>query len=88
MRKLVDILSFFIVILFFLSVFNYYTSNKNIKKINSNRSNFDNVIKNKISNLPILSDDTKDVIIFNSSFSDEIKDNEPRSFWNLLKKIK
>jgi YbbR domain-containing protein len=88
MRKLVDILSFFIVILFFLSVFNYYSSNKNIKKINSNRSNFDNVIKNKISNLPILSDDTKDVIIFNSSFSDEIKDNEPRSFWNLLKKIK
>ena len=88
MRKLVDILSFFIVILFFLSVFKYYYSNKNIKKINSNRSNFDNVIKNKISNLPILSDDTKDVIIFNSSFSDEIKDNEPRSFWNLLKKIK
>ena len=60
MRKLVDILSFFIVILFFFSVFNYYSSNKNIKKINSNRSNFDNVIKNKISNLPILSDDTKE----------------------------
>ena len=29
--------------------------------------------------------DTNNVIEFNSSFSDEIKDNKKRSFWDLLK---
>jgi len=50
-----------------------------------NRSNIEEILKNKISNLPILENDTQNVIEFNSSFSEEIKNNEPRSFWDLLK---
>ena len=48
-------------------------------------SALDNELKNKILDVTILENDTDNVIEFNSSFSDEIKDNKPRSFWNLLK---
>ena len=44
------------------------------------------VIRNtKISGLPILKNDTDNVIEFNDGFSNEMKDDKPRSFWNLLK---
>ena len=39
----------------------------------------------KISDLPILENDTNNVIEFNDGFSDAIKNDKPRSFWNLLK---
>ena len=39
----------------------------------------------KISNLPILKNDTNNVIQFNDGFSNKIKDDKTRSFWNLLK---
>ena len=55
------------------------------KILNFNRLNIDEIIKKKISKLPVLNNDTNNVIEFNLSFSDEIKNNEPRSFWNLLK---
>ena len=39
----------------------------------------------KSSKLPILKNDTNNVIEFNDGFSNEIKNDKPRSFWNLLK---
>ena len=53
--------------------------------MNYNRSNINEIINQKISNLPILENDTNNVIRFNDGFSDKIKNNKPRSFWNLLK---
>ena len=50
-----------------------------------NRSNVDQIINEKISNLPILKNDTDKVIEFNDGFSNEIKNDKPRSFWNLIK---
>ena len=85
MYKIVNLLFIIIIILFFFNIYNYYSSNKNIKTINLNRSNIEKVIKSKILNIPILENDTNSVIEFNSSFSEEIKDNKKRSFWNLLK---
>ena len=86
MYKIINLFFVIIIILFFFNVYKYYSSNKNIKNINLNRSNIEEIIKTKISNIPILENDTNNVIEFNSSFSEEIKDNKPRSFWNLLKK--
>ena len=73
------------IILFFFNVFKFYSSNKNIKNINLNRANIEDIVKNKISNIPILENDTENIIEFNSLFSDEIKNDEPRNFWNLFK---
>ena len=50
-----------------------------------NRDNIDKIINAKISNLPILKNDTNNVIKFNDGFSNEINNDKPRSFWNLLK---
>ena len=76
---------FLLFIFFFLNVYNYYSSNKNIDTKMYNRSNVENILKKKISNLPVLENDTNTVIEFNDSFDDEIKNNKKRNFWNLLK---
>ena len=85
MYKIINLLFIIIILLFFFNIYSYYFSNKNIKTITLNRLNIEKILENKILNLPILGNDTKNVIEFNSSFSKEIKDNKPRSFWNLLK---
>tara|TARA_E500000178_G_C16958441_1_gene724846 strand:+ start:309 stop:476 length:168 start_codon:yes stop_codon:yes gene_type:complete len=53
--------------------------------MNLNRSNIEIFLKEKTSSLKILENNTNDIIEFNSSFSEEIQNSEPRSFWNLLK---
>jgi len=85
MLKILNILLIFLVIIFFGSTYKYYSSNKNIKAKEFNRNNIDEILNNKISNLPILKNDTNNVIEFNDGFSNEIQNDKPRSFWNLLK---
>ena len=85
MNKIINLFLLVFVSLFFFFVIKYYLSDINVNKTNSNRSNIETLIKEKISNIPILENDTDNVIEFNSSFSEEIKDNKPRSFWNLFK---
>ena len=53
--------------------------------MNLNRSSIENILKEKTSNLEILENNTNNIIEFNSSFSEEIQNSEPRNFWNLLK---
>ena len=85
MNKILNILFTFLIILFILSIFNYYISSKNIDFKDFNRSNIDQILKEKISNLPILTNDTNNVIEFNDSFDNEKDDEKKRSFWDLLK---
>ena len=85
MQKILSICFLILVIIFFGSIFKYYSSNKNIKNKEFNRNNIDQILNDKISNLPILKNDTDNVIEFNDGFSNEIKNDKPRSFWNLLK---
>ncbi len=66
--------------------FKYYSSNINISNKNFIRSNIDQILREKVSDLPILSNDTDSVIEFNNSIENEISDDKKRSFWNLLKK--
>ena len=85
MTKIFNVLLILLFLGFFLITYKYYSSSKNIEKKNYNRSNIDKIISSKISNLPILKNDTNNVIEFNDGFSNEIKNEKPRSFWNLLK---
>ncbi len=71
--------------IFILSIFKYYSSNKNLDTKNFNRSNIDQILKSKINNLPILSNDTDNVIEFNNSIEEDINQEKNRNFWNLLK---
>ena len=85
MQKFVSIFFLILVIMFFGTTYKFYSSNKNIKDKEFNRNNIDQILNDKISNLPILRNDTDNVIEFNDGFSNEIKNDKPRSFWNLLK---
>tara|TARA_B100000214_G_C23778954_1_gene540381 strand:- start:146 stop:406 length:261 start_codon:yes stop_codon:yes gene_type:complete len=86
MNKIFNILVILLVLLFFFFVSKYYSSNININSKNMNRSNINNILKEKISDLQVLSNDTNNVIEFNDTFENEIKDDKKRSFWKLLKK--
>ena len=85
MYKVSNILMFFLVILFIFTIIDYYSSGKNIKNKNFNRENIEQIQKSKIKNLPILRNDTNNVIEFNNSLESELKEEKKRSFWNLLK---
>ena len=85
MNKVINILFIALILSFFMVTYKYYSSSQNIEKKNYNRNNIDEIINTKTSNLPILENDTKNVIEFNDGFSNDIKNKKPRSFWNLLK---
>ena len=86
MFKIINILMSLLVIFFIFKVFSFYSSNKNISFKNYNRSNIDLILKEKIKDLPILANDTSNIIEFNDSFDEEDNSDEKRSFWELLKK--
>ena len=85
MQKVLNILMFIFIILFILSIYRYYSSTKNIEIKNFNLNNIDEIIKMKISDLPVLTNDTDNVIEFNNSLESERKFEKKRSFWELLK---
>ena len=85
MNKITNIFLFLIISFFFLNIYKYYSSNKNVNSKEFNRKNINQIINKKISNLPILKNDTNNVIIFNDGYSNELKNDKKRSFWNLLK---
>tara|TARA_S200000501_G_scaffold372774_1_gene418567 strand:+ start:411 stop:674 length:264 start_codon:yes stop_codon:yes gene_type:complete len=85
MRKILNFFLSVLILIFFFNIYGFYSSNKNLESKDFNRNNIDQIINTKISNLPTLKDDTYNVIEFNDGFSNEIKNDKPRSFWNLLK---
>ena len=85
MIKILNIIMFLLIITFILSIFYYYSSDKNVDAKNYNRKNIDQILKEKIIDLPVLKNDTNNVIEFNNSLKDGIEENKKRSFWDLLK---
>ena len=85
MSKIFNIFLSILILIFFFNIYRFYSSNKNLVSKDFNRNNIDQIINTKISNLPILRNDTDNVIEFNDGFSNQIKNDKIRSFWNLLK---
>ena len=85
MTKVFNIIIILLVFTFFINTYKYYSSKKNLEIKDYNRNNIDAIISSKISNLPVLKNDTNNVIEFNDGFSNEIQNDKPRSFWKLLK---
>ena len=80
-----SVLIFLFIFLFIFCTISTYISEKNKKKINSNRKNIYIKLEDSLSSLPLLKNDTKDVIIFNTGYDNE-KNKIKRNFWNLFKK--
>ena len=70
--KILNTIMIIIVFSFIISILKYYSSSKNMDEKNYNRLNIDKILKEKISDLPILLNDTSDVIEFNNSINENI----------------
>ena len=75
-----------LVALFIITISKYYFSNKNLDNKSYNRSNIDEILKEKITDLKVLENDTNSIIDFNNSLDGEINEDKKRNFWDLLKK--
>ncbi len=84
-NSFIKFLILILVFSFFFIVVNYYFSAKNINIVKNNRNNLENRVLNNSSNLPVLRNDTNNVIEFNSGFEDSSQQNFKRSFWELFK---
>jgi len=85
MNNIVRLVSVLIVFSFFIFSFNYYISDKNINTVKNNRENLESKILENTSALPLLPNDTSNVIEFNSGFENSNKQKFKRSFWELFK---
>ena len=86
MYKIVNLFMLFLVVLFILSISKYYFSNKNLDSKSYNRSNIEQILKEKITDLKVLENDTNSIIEFNNSLEGETNEEKKRNFWDLLKK--
>ena len=80
MNKSINIFMILLIGIFILSIFKYYFSNKNLDTKNFNRSNIDQILKSKINNLPILTNDTDNIIEFNNSIEEGINQEKTEIF--------
>ena len=79
--KYIFLISFFLVFILFIS--NYYFSEKNILLVNKSRLSYDTLSKNKNINLPILKNDTNDIIVYLNDL-EEIQNKRKKRFWEKL----
>ena len=86
MIKMFNTIMFLLTFIFLLSIYNYYSSNKNVDAKNYNRENIDQILKEKIIDLPVLKNDTNNVIEFNNSIKNDVEENKKRNFWDLINK--
>ena len=84
-KNFVSVLIFLFVFFFIFFIISFYISDKNKKKINLNRINIYSKIKDDLSSLPLLKNDTENIIEYNSGF-DTDNNKIKRNFWNLFKK--
>ena len=85
MYKIINFFLALLILIFFINTYKYYSSNINIKNKEFNLNNINQIINEKITNIPILNNDTNNVIEFNNSILNNTGNNKHRSFWDLLK---
>ncbi len=86
MNKIINLFMLLLVALFIITISKYYFSNKNLDSKSYNRSNIDEILKEKIADLKVLENDTNNIIEFNNSLEGETNEEKKRNFWDLLKK--
>ena len=83
-KKIITSIQLLLIISLFTFIITVYFSKDLSIKINQNRASYSKIIKNKASEIPLLKNDTNNVIYFNLEDNVE-KKIKKRHFWNLLK---
>ena len=85
MIKEVKYLFYFLIIFFSIFfVIKFYLSENNFKRSNKVILQHRNELDNKFNNLPIIKNDTNDIIEYTNEI-EEFKNKKQRKFWDLLK---
>jgi len=85
MLKEVKYVVYLLTIFFFIFfVIKFYLSENNIKLSNKVMLQYQNELDKKFNNLPIIKDDTNDIIEYTNEI-EEFKNKKQRKFWDLLK---
>ena len=85
MLKEVKYVVYLLTIFFFIFfVVKFYLSENNIKRNNKVILQYQNELDKKFNNLPIIKNDTNDIIEYTSEIED-FKNKKQRKFWKLLK---
>ena len=74
----------FTIFFFIFFVIKFYLSENNIKWSNKVILQYQNILDKKFINLPIIKDDTNDIIEYTNEIED-FKNKKQRKFWDLLK---
>ena len=74
----------FTIFFFIFFVIKFYISENNIKRSNKIIFQYQNELDKQFSNLPIIKDDTNDIIEYTNEV-EEFKNKKQRRFWDLLK---
>ena len=80
-KYVVYLLTIFFSIFF---VIKFYLSENNIKRTNKVMLQHQNELDKKFNNLPIITDDTNDIIEYTNEIK-EFKNRKQRKFWDLFK---
>tara|TARA_B100001123_G_C15040279_1_gene919195 strand:+ start:179 stop:442 length:264 start_codon:yes stop_codon:yes gene_type:complete len=72
------------VLIFTFFVTKYYFSDVNKKKINKSRIFYSDHLSSNLTNLPILENDTKDIIEYNEIIDQSNQKKSKRKFWKLI----
>ena len=71
---------------FVILLTSFYFSDENIRETNKSRSFYLNKLNNKAQNLPLLKNDTSDIIVYRNDIEDFKKKRKYYLFWDLIKK--
>ena len=82
-KKLFYTIPFFLFIIF---ITNFYFSNENIKKINISRETNQVEKKSLDIDLPILKNDTNNIIVYKNDIENYKKERKNYKFWDLIKR--
>ncbi len=85
MKKIINISFISLFILFFSFIANYYFSEKNKIQTNKNRSSYPETLKKDLLNVPLLKNDTKNIIEYKNEI-EKYKKKKKYTFWDLIKK--
>ena len=83
-NKIKSIIYFSILVIFFISISLYYFSDSNKNRIIKNRKNLSSNMDIILKNLPILKNDTNNIMSYETTET-ENKKIKKRYFWDLLK---
>ena len=86
LKKITKIFYLVFIVLFIFFIIKYYFSSKNIKITNKSRSLYSLKINNDIENLPLLKNNTNNIIEYSDDIETYKKRKKNYKFWDLLKK--